>query len=193
MRPHELTATAAANEIRQRRLSPVELVDSVLARIDEVEPRVGAYVAVTPETARRAARAARAEDPLRGVPVALKDVIDVAGVATSASSRVRDGHLAEADSAVTARLAAAGAAMIGKTHTHEFAYGLITPQTRNAWDPDRVAGGSSGGSAVAVATGAATFALGTDTGGSVRVPTALIYLTGSSGSSRPSVSFPATA
>jgi aspartyl-tRNA(Asn)/glutamyl-tRNA(Gln) amidotransferase subunit A len=172
LRPYELTVAAAAEEIREC-LSPVELVDSVLARIDEVDPRLGAYVAITAEAARRAAREARADSSLRGIPLALKDLIDVAGVATSASSRVRDGHRAEADSTVTARLAGAGAAVVGKTHTHEFAYGLITPQTRNAWDIGRGAGGSSGGSAVAVAAGAATFALGTDTGGSIRVPAAL--------------------
>lgn len=103
----------------------------------------------------------------------LKDLIDVAGLATTASSRVRADHRAQADSTVAARLAAAGAILVGKTHTHEFAYGLTTPQTGNAWDRGRVAGGSSGGSAVAVAAGAATFALGTDTGGSIRVPAAL--------------------
>ncbi|MDF3292994.1 amidase [Streptomyces silvisoli] len=180
MEPFELTLTAAAAAIRARELSPVELVDSVLDRIERVEPELGAYVTVSAERARRAAREAEAEaragrtrGPLHGVPMGLKDLIDVAGMATSASSRVRDGHRAPADSAVAARLAGVGAVLLGKTHTHEFAYGLITPQTRNAWDRGRVAGGSSGGSAVAVASGAATFALGTDTGGSIRVPAAL--------------------
>lgn len=180
MRPADLTLTAAAAHIRDRRLSPVELVDSVLERIEETGPRLNAYVTVTAERARRAAREAERavaagtpHGPLHGLPVGLKDLIDVAGLPTTASSRVRDGHVAEEDSAVAARLAAAGSALVGKTHTHEFAYGLITPQTRNAVDPERVAGGSSGGSAVAVAAGAATFALGTDTGGSVRVPAAL--------------------
>ncbi|MBP2337933.1 aspartyl-tRNA(Asn)/glutamyl-tRNA(Gln) amidotransferase subunit A [Saccharothrix coeruleofusca] len=175
MRPYELSLAEAAQEVRARRLSPVELVDSVLERIDRVEPHLHAYVEVTPERARRDARRAESavDGPLRGIPMALKDLIDVAGVATTASSRVRADHRAEADSAVAARLAAAGAALVGKTHTHEFAYGLITPQTGNAWDRGRIAGGSSGGSAVAVAAGAATFALGTDTGGSIRVPAAL--------------------
>ncbi|WP_239648607.1 amidase [Nocardiopsis chromatogenes] len=111
--------------------------------------------------------------PVHGTAVALKDLIDVAGLPTGAGSRVRAEHTAAADSAVAERLAAAGTALVGKAHTHEFAYGLTTPQTRNARDRDRVAGGSSGGSAVAVASGAATFALGTDTGGSIRVPAAL--------------------
>ncbi|MFJ3218907.1 amidase [Kitasatospora sp. NPDC086801] len=180
MQPYELSLAAAAEEIRALRLSPVELVDSVLDRIEQVEPHLGAYVTVTAERARRAAREAEHEaargrhrGPLHGVPMGLKDLIDVAGLATTASSRVRADHRAQADSTVAARLAAAGAILVGKTHTHEFAYGLTTPQTGNAWDRGRVAGGSSGGSAVAVAAGAATFALGTDTGGSIRVPAAL--------------------
>ncbi|MGX1563142.1 amidase [Streptomyces sp. NPDC055506] len=180
MQPYELTLGAAAELIRARRLSPVELADSVLERVEQVEPRLGAYVTVTAEHTRRAAleaeqdiAAGRHRGPLHGIPMGLKDLIDTAGLATSASSRVRAGHRAHTDSTVAARLRAAGAVLVGKTHTHEFAYGLTTPQTGNAWDRDRVAGGSSGGSAVAVATGTATFALGTDTGGSIRVPAAL--------------------
>ncbi|MFE7531329.1 amidase [Kitasatospora sp. NPDC057542] len=180
MQPYELSIAAAADAIRARKLSPVELVDSVLDRLEQVERHLQAYVTVAAEEARRAAReaeqdvaAGRLHGPLHGIPMGLKDLIDVAGAATTASSRVRADHRAEADSTVAARLAAAGAVLLGKTHTHEFAYGLTTPQTHNAWDRGRVAGGSSGGSAVAVAAGAATFALGTDTGGSIRVPSAL--------------------
>ncbi|GAA2273644.1 amidase [Kitasatospora cystarginea] len=180
MQPYELSIAAAADAIRARKLSPVELVDSVLDRLEQVERHLQAYVTVAAEEARRAARkagqdvaAGRLRGPLHGIPMGLKDLIDVAGAATTASSRVRADHRAEADSTVAARLVAAGAVLLGKTHTHEFAYGLTTPQTHNAWDRDRVAGGSSGGSAVAVAAGAATFALGTDTGGSIRVPSAL--------------------
>ncbi|WP_232535283.1 amidase family protein [Nocardia terpenica] len=180
MQPYALTLGAAAAAIRSRQLSPVELADSVLERIEKVEPHLRAYVTVTAERARQAARAAendiaagRYHGALHGIPMGLKDLIDVAGLATSASSQVRAHHRARADSTVAARLAAAGAILVGKTHTHEFAYGLTTPQTANAWHPGRVAGGSSGGSAVAVAAGAATFTLGTDTGGSIRVPAAL--------------------
>ncbi|MCX4807270.1 amidase [Streptomyces sp. NBC_01214] len=180
MEPYELTVAEAAEAVRSRRVSPVELVESALARIARVEPHLNAFTAVTADRARDAARRAETEiargtrrGPLHGMPVGLKDLIDVAGTATTASSRARTGHRADADSTVAARLASAGAALVGKTHTHEFAYGLTTPQTANAWDPDRVAGGSSGGSAVAVAAGAAAFALGTDTGGSIRVPAAL--------------------
>ncbi|MEV0977829.1 amidase [Streptomyces sp. NPDC049915] len=180
MQPYELTLTAAADAIRTRHLSPVELTDSVLERIAQREPHLQAYVTVAADRARSSARdaerdiaAGRHRGPLHGIPMGLKDLIDVAGSATTASSRVRAGHRAHTDSTVAARLAQAGAVLLGKTHTHEFAYGLTTPQTHNAWDTGRVAGGSSGGSAVAVAAGMATFALGTDTGGSIRVPSAL--------------------
>ncbi|MFF1548919.1 amidase [Streptomyces sp. NPDC058291] len=180
MQPFELSLTEASRAVRARELSPVELTESVLARIDAVEGRLGAYVTVAADAALAAAVRAEREisgsgprGPLHGIPMALKDLIDAEGVPTTASSHVRAGHVAERDSRVAERLGAAGAVLLGKTHTHEFAYGLITPQTNNAWDHSRVAGGSSGGSAVAVAAGGATFAMGTDTGGSIRVPAAL--------------------
>ncbi|MFJ8565707.1 amidase [Streptomyces sp. NPDC093514] len=185
MQPYELTVAEAAEAVRTRTISPVELVESALERIARVEPRLRAFTAVTTDRARASARELEAEladgshrGPLHGIPAGLKDLIDVAGLATTASSRVRTGHRAQADSTVAARLASAGTALVGKTHTHEFAYGLTTPQTVNAWHPERVAGGSSGGSAVAVAAGAAAFALGTDTGGSIRVPAALNGIVG---------------
>ncbi|WP_329453842.1 amidase [Streptomyces sp. NBC_01497] len=180
MQPFELTLADASGAIARRELSPVELTESVLERLTAVDDRLCAYVAVAGETALRSAAraereiaAGRRRGPLHGIPMTLKDMIDVEGLPTSASSQVRSGHVAKQDSAVAARLDEAGAVFLGKTHTHEFASGLITPQTHNAWDQDRIAGGSSGGSAVAVAAGAATFALGTDTAGSVRVPSAL--------------------
>ncbi|MER6841370.1 amidase [Streptomyces platensis] len=176
----ELTLAEAADSVAQGELSPVELTESVLERLDAVEERLGAYVAVASEAARESAALAEREiaagryrGPLHGIPFGLKDLIDVAGQSTTAGSRVRAGHVAQADSVVARRLFDVGAVLLGKTHTHEFAYGLTTPQTCNAWDQGRIAGGSSGGSAVAVAAGAATFALGTDTGGSIRVPAAL--------------------
>ncbi|MGA5412241.1 amidase [Streptomyces pseudogriseolus] len=180
MQPFELSLTEASRAVRARELSPVELTESVLARIAAVDGRLGAYVTVTADAALAAAHRAEREisgsgprGPLHGIPMALKDLIDAEGMPTTASSRVRAGHVAERDSRVAERLGAAGAVLLGKTHTHEFAYGLTTPQTNNAWDHSRVAGGSSGGSAVAVAAGGATFAMGTDTGGSIRVPAAL--------------------
>lgn len=180
MQPYELTLAGAAAAIQAGALSPVELTESVLDRIGTVEDRLGAYVTLAADSARRSAQQAEREiaagrhrGPLHGIPFGLKDLIDANGLPTTASSRVGAPHPPASDSAVAARLAAAGAVLVGKTHTHEFGYGLTTPQTRNARDHTRVAGGSSGGSAVAVAAGAATFALGTDTGGSIRVPAAL--------------------
>ncbi|MFD3513106.1 amidase [Streptomyces sp. NPDC058657] len=180
MLPFELSLTDASRAVHAGELSPVELTASVLDRISVTEDRLGAYVTVAADAARAASALAEREiarsgprGPLHGIPMALKDLIDAKGIPTTASSDVRAGHVADRDSHVTGRLADAGAVLLGKTHTHEFAYGLTTPQTRNAWDQGRVAGGSSGGSAVAVAAGAATFALGTDTGGSIRVPAAL--------------------
>ncbi|HET6858443.1 MAG TPA: amidase [Streptomyces sp.] len=180
MQPFELSLTEASRAVAARQLSPVELTDSVLDRIAAVDGPLQAYVTVEAGAARHSAAraereiaAGRRRGPLHGIPMGLKDLIDVKGMPTTASSRVRADHVAAGDSTVAARLSAAGAVLLGKTHTHEFAYGLITPQTNNAWDHSRIAGGSSGGSAVAVAAGEATFALGTDTGGSIRVPAAL--------------------
>lgn len=180
MQPFELSLAEAARALRARELSPVELTESVLDRIGAVDGRLRAYATVAADAAADAAVRAEREisedgprSPLHGIPMGLKDLIDAAGLPTTASSDVRAGHIADHDSQVAARLKAAGTVLLGKTHTHEFAYGLTTPQTSNAWDQSRVAGGSSGGSAVAVAAGEATFALGTDTGGSIRVPAAL--------------------
>nr|WP_206442260.1 amidase [Streptomyces boncukensis] len=175
-----MTLAQASRALDARELSPVELTDSVLARAEATHDELNAYVTRTAEQARRqaaeAAReiaAGRRRGPLHGIPMALKDLIDTAGIPTTAGSAVYADRVPGEDSAVAARLAAAGAVLVGKTHTHELAYGLTTPQTRNPRAPGRVVGGSSGGSAAAVADGGAVFALGTDTGGSVRVPAAL--------------------
>ncbi|OKI00959.1 amidase [Streptomyces sp. CB02923] len=180
MQLYKLTLAAAAEAIASKELSPVELTASVLQRLDETEDTLNAYVTVTAEAARTAAAQAEREimagryrGPLHGIPFALKDTIDVSGVPTTAGSRLWADRLPTEDSAVTRSLASAGAVLVGKTQTHEFAYGLITPQTANPWHTERIAGGSSGGSAVAVAAGSALFALGTDTAGSIRVPAAL--------------------
>lgn len=185
MRPHDLSISDAAALIAKKELSPVELVDSVLDRIEAVDHAVGAYSLLLADRAREQARQAErrimAEGPahaLDGIPIALKDLIDVAGLPTSASSRVQEGHVADSDAWVTRRLRETGAIVTGKTHTHEFAFGLTTPQTGNPWNLDHTPGGSSGGSAAAVAYGGALAALGTDTGGSIRVPAALCGVVG---------------
>ncbi|MGY1747165.1 amidase [Blastococcus sp. SYSU D00695] len=180
MEPYRLPVAAAAAEIAARRLSPVELVDSVLARLEATEPALTAYACVTADSARETARHAEQEiaagrylGPLHGIPLGIKDLFDSAGVPATSSSRVRAGRVPDTDAVAVARLRAAGMVPVGKTHTHEFAYGTITPTTRNPWDTGRIPGGSSGGSAAAVAAGSCMVGLGSDTAGSIRIPAAL--------------------
>lgn len=180
MEPYELSLHDAADQIRSRTLSPVELTESVLARIESVDSRLGAFATVTAEEAMRAAQDAEKEimdgryrGPLHGVCVGVKDLLDTQGIPTTCSSRTRSDHVATTDAAVVEHLNAAGAILVGKTHTHEYAYGVITPTTRNPWDLDRIPGGSSGGSGAAVAARMCQGAIGTDTGGSVRIPSAV--------------------
>jgi aspartyl-tRNA(Asn)/glutamyl-tRNA(Gln) amidotransferase subunit A len=172
-----------ADALRRGERSPLEVVSQALAAIERLEPQLGAFTAVYGEQALAQARACEAlgpaeRGPLWGVPLGVKDIIDVAGWPTEACSRIQRGHRARRDAAVVRRLRAAGAVIIGKLNTHEFAYGSTTtsphrPPTRNPWDPARICGGSSGGSAAAVAAGLLPGAIGTDTAGSVRVPGAL--------------------
>lgn len=175
-----LSLTEAARRLRNREAAAVELVDACLARVEQWEPHVHALVTVLGEQAISRAEQAdreladgRPRGPLHGVPVVVKDLIDVSGVPTEAGSQILAGSIAATDAAVIARLKDAGAIILAKANTHEFAYGALTPPTRNPWDLDRMPGGSSGGSAAAVAAGEAFGALGTDTAGSVREPAAL--------------------
>lgn len=187
-RPQRKTVSLSEALERQARgkVSAAELLHGCLEKIDRLDPKLNAFVTVTRDTALgRAAELDRQRaqgmplGPLHGIPIAIKDLIDVEGVPTTASSRVRAGAPpATQDAAVVARLKAAGAVIIGKSETHEFACGVSTPQSRNPWNPERLPGGSSGGSAIAVAAGMALGALGTDTRGSIRVPSALCGLVG---------------
>jgi aspartyl-tRNA(Asn)/glutamyl-tRNA(Gln) amidotransferase subunit A len=165
--------------------SSAELVEEALGRIEALDGRLGAFVAVLADEARAEAAARDAEaaagrirGPLHGRPVAVKDLIDVAGVVTAAGSPKLAGNRAERDAEVVGRLREAGMVVVGKTRTHEFAYGVLTPGTVNPWDPDRSAGGSSGGSAAAVAAGLVDFAVGSDTAGSIRIPSACCGVVG---------------
>ncbi|MEM1345056.1 MAG: amidase, partial [Pseudomonadota bacterium] len=184
--PALLALTEAAAEMAAGRLSSVELTQACLERTQATEAALNAYVVQTPEAALKAAHKADAErasgqvrGPLHGVPVAVKDLIDMAGLVTTCSSAVRrDFPPAHEDAAVVARLKDAGAVIVGKTHTHEFAYGIATPTTRNPWDTARIPGGSSGGSAASVAVGGCAMGIGSDTGGSIRIPAALCGLVG---------------
>ena len=153
----DLTITELAPKLKERELSPVEVTQACLDRIEATEPALNAYVRVLADEALTAARRAETEigagdwrGPLHGVPVAIKDLYDLEGVPTTSSSRVRANWTPQADGATAACLKGAGAVILGKTQTHEFAYGISTPTTRNPWDTERIPGGSSGGSGATV-------------------------------------------
>jgi aspartyl-tRNA(Asn)/glutamyl-tRNA(Gln) amidotransferase subunit A len=176
--------------LRKGSLSPVELTEDCLARIEKLNPRLNAFITVTAESARSEARTAEAEirrgkwrGPLHGVPIALKDLIDTAGVRTTAASSLFKDRIPPEDAEVFRRLKDAGAVLLGKQNLHEFAYGGSSMvsyfgEVRNAWNAEHIAGGSSGGSATAVAARLGFGAIGTDTAGSVREPAALCGVVG---------------
>jgi aspartyl-tRNA(Asn)/glutamyl-tRNA(Gln) amidotransferase subunit A len=188
--PWNSTATELVARLRNGDLSATELTQSLLDRIEEVEGDVRAFITVTPEVAMAKARAvddarARGEDPgpVAGVPVAVKDIITTRGVRTTAGSKILHNYVPPYSATVADRLDAAGLPMLGKTNLDEFAMGSSTENsawfpTHNPWDLDRVPGGSSGGSAAAVAAGEAPWSIGTDTGGSIRQPASLSGVVG---------------
>jgi aspartyl-tRNA(Asn)/glutamyl-tRNA(Gln) amidotransferase subunit A len=171
--------------LRDGSLSPVDLTEAALRRIEAIDGAVRAFVTVTRkravEDARRAERELQAgqdRGPLHGIPLALKDLVATRGIRTTASSKVLADSIPDEDAAVTERLMTEGMVLLGKTNTHEFAYGTFTRPTANPWDLERVPGGSSGGSAAALAARMCTLAIGTDTGGSIRIPAACCGVTG---------------
>jgi aspartyl-tRNA(Asn)/glutamyl-tRNA(Gln) amidotransferase subunit A len=184
--PCDLDVTSAAQLLRARQLSSIELLDSVLARLDRTEPQVHAYVEVLEDQARQSARECDEElangasrGPVHGIPIAIKDIYDVANVPTRCGSRARQDAPPATEDAVTVNLLRrAGAVILGKTVTQEFAAGVVSPPARNPWDPSRIPGGSSGGTAAAIAAGSALAGMGSDTGGSIRIPAALCGIVG---------------
>ncbi|HET9400887.1 MAG TPA: amidase [Candidatus Acidoferrales bacterium] len=171
--------------LRKREISPVELTEHFLGRIEKYQPALNAFISVTRDRALADARASELRHkrkkplgPLDGIPIALKDNIWTAGILTTAGSRILRNFVPERDATVAARLKNAGAVLLGKTNLHEFAYGVSTENphygtAHNPWDASRSSGGSSGGSAAAVAAGLCVASLGTDTGGSIRIPSSL--------------------
>src|SRR5436853_7769373 len=169
--------------LRRREVSPRNLLDLLRARIEELEPKIDAYLSIDFEAAAKEAEKANVDLPLGGVPIAIKDIISVAGQPCTCASKILRNYRAPYNATVVQRLRAAGAIPFGKTNLDEFAMGSSTENsavklTRNPWDWSRVPGGSSGGSAAAVAADAAFGALGSDTGGSIRQPAALSGVVG---------------
>ncbi len=185
-----LTLTEASARIRSRSVTPTQLVTACLKRIDIYNPKINAFISVLHEQALAEAKQLDAEQkagklrsPLHGLPLALKDNIDTAGIRTTAGSAVFDDRVPAEDAEVARRLKAAGAITIGKANLHEFAMGGTSSTSyfgpvRNPWALDRATGGSSGGSAAAVSTDLCFGALGTDTGGSIRTPASYCGVTG---------------
>src|SRR6266853_73449 len=181
---------------RKHKLSPVELTKLMLARIEHLNPKLNAYITVTVELALAQAKKAESElfaprgrkghrdrGPLHGIPISLKDNIYTEGIRTTAGSKILKDFIPQHDAKVVIQLKEAGAVILGKTNMHEFAYGVTSNNphygpVRNPWDTARIPGGSSGGSAAAVAAGLCYGSIGTDTGGSIRNPAALCGVVG---------------
>ncbi len=180
-----LTITRLSEQIRKKEISPVEVIDASLERCESTQKKLNAFITILDEHARKVARQAENEivngryrGPLHGIPLAPKDLFFTSGIKTTCGSRILADFVPKEDATVISRLTDAGAILIGKTNMHEFAFGTTSHNPHygnvgNPWDPERVPGGSSGGSAAAVATGCALLTLGTDTGGSIRIPSAL--------------------
>jgi aspartyl-tRNA(Asn)/glutamyl-tRNA(Gln) amidotransferase subunit A len=183
--PADLDITRTSQAIANGELSPAELTAACLDRVQALEPTIKAFVTLDEEGAQAEARRLTEEltrsgprSALHGIPFGIKDLVDVEGLPTTASSRVLEGNVATSDAPVVARLRNAGAVIVGKTNTQEFAYGVVTAPTRNPWDASRIPGGSSGGTAAALATGMTLGGIGTDTAGSIRIPAALCGISG---------------
>ena len=190
MNAADLSIAEMGRQLRAGAITSTQLTEAALARIDARDPRLNAFVLPTRERAQADARRADAElkagidrGPMHGIPHALKDIYDTAGIRTTCHSKLRMGNIPAADSVVAAKFAEGGAVLLGKLATHEFALGgpsfdLPFPPARNPWNPAHVTGGSSSGSGTAIAAGMVRMAMGSDTGGSIRGPAAWCGLAG---------------
>jgi aspartyl-tRNA(Asn)/glutamyl-tRNA(Gln) amidotransferase subunit A len=185
--PADLTVSEAVSLIHKRKLTPEELTAACLKRIEKLNPKLNAFITVLGEAAIARVRSLRpssaTKEPLHGIPIALKDLFDTAGVRTTAASAHWRDRVAGADATVVRRLRESGSVLVGKANMDEFAYNFTSETSvfgpcHNPWNPECSPGGSSGGSAVAVATGMCLAALGSDTGGSIRLPAAFCSITG---------------
>jgi aspartyl-tRNA(Asn)/glutamyl-tRNA(Gln) amidotransferase subunit A len=186
----QLDLNEVSQLVRRKKISPIQLAQECLNRIERLNGKLNAFITVTAESALAEARVAESEiqrghwrGPLHGVPIAVKDIVDTAGVRTTAASELFKDRVPDEDAEVVRRLKAAGAVFLGKLNLHEFAYGGSSVVShfgpvRNPWDPTRSAGGSSGGSAAAVAARLCYAAIGTDTGGSIRQPASYCGIVG---------------
>jgi aspartyl-tRNA(Asn)/glutamyl-tRNA(Gln) amidotransferase subunit A len=178
------TITKLAPLIKRKKISPVEITKFILDRIDQLQPSINAYITITAESALDQAKKAEKEivrgryrGALHGIPISMKDLFHIRGVRTTAGSKILKNFIAKENAVVVDRLLESGCILLGKTNMHEFAYGPtnINPHhgsVHNPWDPKRISGGSSGGSAASVVTAQAMASFGTDTGGSIRIPAA---------------------
>lgn len=182
---HYLTIAEAAQLLGRKTISPVELTRAVLDRIEAVDGRLKTYVTLLADEALSAAKHAEKDirsghylGPLHGIPMAIKDLYDTAGITTASGSKIRSGYVPNSDSTVVRKLREAGAIVLGKVTTHEFAFGFDAPPTRNPWNLDCTPSGSSGGSGSALSAGLCLGATGSDTGGSIRAPGAVNGIAG---------------
>lgn len=185
-----LSIARASRALRDREVSPLELTEAYLRRIEQLNPRINAFITVTAERALADARratdeldAGKSRGPLHGIPIAHKDLYETAGIRTTGGAKIHGDYVPGEDCTVARRLREAGTVLLGKLNTHEYAYGVTTNNphygaTRNPWDLDRIPAGSSGGSGAAVAAGMVMAATGSDTGGSIRMPASVCGVVG---------------